>query len=156
MMAPTSAAGPPASYSSGCASSWNRISSPGRQCTAKATWLHIVPDGRNSAASLPSSSATIAWRRLTVGSSRFCSSPTSASAMARRIAGVGRVTVSLNRSTAMARHVYHSISSSRRALSRSGTSVAAAQMPTTSAPASEQLRCGVQRFAPLPGAKLGR
>ncbi len=33
--------------------------------------------------------------RLTVGSSNFCSSPTSASHMKRRMAGVGRVTVSL-------------------------------------------------------------
>jgi hypothetical protein len=71
------------------------ISSPARQCTAKATWLHIVPDGMKSAASLPSSSATISCSRLTVGSSNCCSSPTSASAIARRIAAVGRVTVSL-------------------------------------------------------------
>ena len=68
---------------------------PARQCTANATWLHIVPDGRKSAASLPSSSATISCSRLTVGSSSCCSSPTSASHMKRRIAAVGRVTVSL-------------------------------------------------------------
>ena len=37
--------------------------------------------------------------RFTVGSSPYQSSPTSASAMARRISGVGRVTVSERRST---------------------------------------------------------
>ena len=87
--APTSAAAPPASYSSGCAVSCSRISSPARQCTANATWLHMVPEGRNSAASLPSSSATMSCSRLTVGSSNCCSSPTSASHMKRRMAGRG-------------------------------------------------------------------
>src|SRR5918992_29441 len=61
-------------------------------------WLHIVPDGEYRAASLPSNSATYPSRRLTVGSSPKTSSPTGASAMARRIACVGRVTVSLRRS----------------------------------------------------------
>src|SRR5262249_28772705 len=58
----------------------------------------IVPDGTNSAASLPSRSATRSCRRLTVGSSCITSSPTSAAAMAARMPGVGRVTVSLRRS----------------------------------------------------------
>ncbi len=70
-------------------------SSPGRACTRSAISLHMVPDGRNTAASLPSSSATISQSRLTVGSSIFCSSPTSASLMKRRMSAVGRVTVSL-------------------------------------------------------------
>ena len=49
-----------------------------------------------------SGSANISCRRLTVGSSPYWSSPTSASAMARRMAGVGRVTVSERRSTSTA------------------------------------------------------
>src|SRR5580658_7249014 len=61
--------------------------------------LPIVPVGTNSAASLPAISAARASSRFTVGSSPYPSSPTSASAMARRISGVGRVTVSLRRST---------------------------------------------------------
>src|SRR5262245_25538012 len=43
--------------------------------------------------------AAASSRRRTVGSSRYTSSPTSAEAIARRIAGVGFVTVSLRRST---------------------------------------------------------
>ena len=62
--------------------------------TPTAIWLAIVPEGTNSAASLPSSSAVRASRAFTVGSSPKTSSPTSASAIARRIAGVGFVTVS--------------------------------------------------------------
>ena len=54
----------------------------------------MVPLGTNRAASLPSRSAAFASRRLTVGSSPKSSSPTSASAIALRIAGVGRVIVS--------------------------------------------------------------
>src|SRR2546427_52199 len=57
------------------------------------------PVGTNSAASLPKISAARFSSRLTVGSSPYTSSPTSASAMARRIAAVGRVTVSDRRST---------------------------------------------------------
>ena len=60
--------------------------------------LPIEPDGTNSAASRPKTSAARACSRLTVGSSRNTSSPTSASAMARRIAAEGRVTVSERRS----------------------------------------------------------
>src|SRR5690606_31146744 len=63
-------------------------------------WLAMVPEGVKTAASLPVSSAKRASRRATVGSSPNPSSPTSASAMARRISGVGLVTVSLRRSTA--------------------------------------------------------
>ena len=63
-------------------------------CSRNAISLHIVPEGRNTAASSPSSSATRAHSAFTVGSSNFCSSPTSASAIARRISGVGRVCVS--------------------------------------------------------------
>src|SRR6266702_3140845 len=53
------------------------------------------PVGTNSAASFPKISAARRSKRLTVGSSPYTSSPTSASAMARRISAVGRVTVSL-------------------------------------------------------------
>src|SRR4051794_9732070 len=63
-------------------------------------WLPMVPDGTNSAASWPISPATRSSSARIVGSSRYTSSPTSASAMARRIAAVGRVTVSDRRSTA--------------------------------------------------------
>src|SRR5262245_11214984 len=58
----------------------------------------MVPEGTKSAASLPRISAARSCRRLTVGSSRWTSSPTSASAIARRMARVGLVTVSLRRS----------------------------------------------------------
>src|SRR2546429_6097115 len=57
------------------------------------------PVGTNSAASFPKISAARFSSWLTVGSSPYTSSPTSASAIARRISGVGRVTVSLRRST---------------------------------------------------------
>ncbi len=63
---------------------WNRI----------AIALHIVPEGRNSPASCPSSSATRSCSSFTVGSSWRCSSPTSALAIAARISGPGRVCVS--------------------------------------------------------------
>ena len=66
----------------------------GPMCSRKLIALHIVPLGRNTAASWPSSSATRSHSAMTVGSSCLCSSPTSASAIALRIAGVGRVWVS--------------------------------------------------------------
>src|SRR5258705_8225461 len=58
----------------------------------------MVPDGTKSAASLAKSAAQVASSRFTVGSSPKTSSPTSAAWMAARIAGVGRVTVSLRKS----------------------------------------------------------
>src|SRR5262245_40225082 len=58
----------------------------------------MVPEGTYSAASFPSNWAVTSWRRLTQGSSPKTSSPTSASAMARRMPGEGLVTVSLRRS----------------------------------------------------------
>src|SRR5437899_12431585 len=61
--------------------------------------LPMQPEGTKSAASLPKISAARRSSLLTVGSSRYTSSPTSASAMARRMDGVGRVTVSLRKST---------------------------------------------------------
>ena len=95
MFTPASAPGPPLSKWIGCAVWCAMTSSPGRACTRSEISLHIVPDGRKTAASLPSSSATISQSRLTEGSSIFCSSPTSASHMKRRMSAVGRVTVSL-------------------------------------------------------------
>src|SRR3954471_14257567 len=73
-------------------------SSPGWVWTLTAIWFDIVPDGTNRAASLPSRAATVSSSLLTVGSSPKTSSPTGASLMAARMAGVGRVTVSLRRS----------------------------------------------------------
>jgi hypothetical protein len=75
------------------------MASPGCIHTLTAISFAIVPDGVNSAASCPSSSATRSCRRFTVGSSPYTSSPSSAFAIARRISGVGRVTVSERRST---------------------------------------------------------
>src|SRR5438067_13703784 len=75
-----------------------RITDPGRVCARSATWFAIVAVGRKTAASWPSSSAMRRWSSLTVGSSRTCSSPTSALAIAASMAGVGFVTVSERRS----------------------------------------------------------
>ena len=69
-------------------------SSPLRQWVRIATTLHMVPEGRNTAASLPISAAMRSQRAWTVGSSPCCSSPTSARIMASFIAAVGRVWVS--------------------------------------------------------------
>jgi hypothetical protein len=74
--------------------SWARTSSPGRQWVAIATTLHMVPDGRKIAASLPSSAAIRSQSAFTVGSSPCCSSPTSAAIMAAFMAALGRVCVS--------------------------------------------------------------
>jgi hypothetical protein len=63
-----------------------------------AAWFAIVPEGKKRAASLPSSAAACSWRRFTVGSSPYTSSPTSAAIIASRMAAVGWVTVSLRRS----------------------------------------------------------
>src|SRR2546423_15088274 len=63
-------------------------------------WLPMVPLGTYTAASRSNSAATSASRALTDGSSPYTSSPTSASAIARRMPAVGRVSVSERRSTA--------------------------------------------------------
>src|SRR6266508_4641330 len=55
---------------------------------------------------LPTIAAHRSSRLLTVGSSPYQSSPTSASAMARRIASVGLVTVSERRSIGLTRPEY--------------------------------------------------
>src|SRR5947209_2086558 len=74
-------------------------SSPRLTCERRPIRLPCVPLETKSAASLPAVSAESASRRCTVGSSFQTSSPTSASSMARRMAGVGRVKVSLRSST---------------------------------------------------------
>ena len=95
IIAPANAAGPPASAMIGCDVRCRIASSPpGRMCSRNAISLHIVPLGRKTAASMPSSAATRAQSSVTCGSSKRCSSPTSASAMALRMAEVGRVCVS--------------------------------------------------------------
>ena len=71
---------------------------PGATRLRTASTLAIEPVGVNSAASWPNSPATRSSSARTVGSSPYTSSPTSADAIARRIASVGRVTVSLRRS----------------------------------------------------------
>src|SRR2546423_10498144 len=73
-------------------------SAPGRVWSLTAIWFPIEPVGTKSAASFSKTSAARSCRRLTVGSSPYTSSPTSASAIARRIEGVGFVTVSLRKS----------------------------------------------------------
>ncbi len=94
-IAPLIAAAPPTSALIGWASRCRYISSPsGRMWRRTAIWLHIEPEGRKTAASLPSSSATSSQSALTVGSRPRCSSPTSAFAIAWRIASSGRVWVS--------------------------------------------------------------
>src|SRR5919199_1409901 len=79
-------------------------SAPGRVSTRSAIWFAIVAVGRKSAASCPSSSAARRCSSFTVGSSRSCSSPTSAAAIAARISGVGRVAVSERRSITLGRY----------------------------------------------------
>src|SRR5919112_1799795 len=96
---PPIAAAAPNSYVTTCASAPASSSPPGGTSSCNAIWLAIEPDGQNSAASCPNSAATSRSSALTVGSSPNTSSPTSAFAIASRIAGVGRVTVSDRRST---------------------------------------------------------
>src|SRR3989304_5509959 len=74
-------------------------SCPGRVWASTETRLPWVPELTKSAPSLPARRAASSSSRLTVGSSSHTSSPTSARAMASRIAGVGRVSVSERRST---------------------------------------------------------
>src|SRR5581483_2646222 len=81
-----------------CASLPTIASSPRAQCDSSATRFDIVPLATKTAASLPVRSAAIASSRRTVGSSPSTSSPTGASAIARRISSEGSVTVSERRS----------------------------------------------------------
>src|SRR3954469_16154928 len=100
IIAPAKAAGPPASAMIRCEVRCRIASSPpGRRGGRNPLSLHIVPDGRKTAASKPSRSATRSHSAVTCGSSKRCSSPTSASAMALRMAEEGRVCVSEYRFT---------------------------------------------------------
>ena len=84
-----SQAGPPASDMFGC-DSWSRTTaSPRLALRLKAMALHIVPEGRKRAASLPKRGGHL-LQPVDGGSSRSCSSPTGAAANSR-IAGEGRV-----------------------------------------------------------------
>src|SRR5687767_8150719 len=74
-------------------------SSPRWQWARMPQKLLCVPVGTKRAASKPSISAICACSALTLGSSPNTSSPSGAASMASRIAAVGRVTVSLRRST---------------------------------------------------------
>src|SRR5713226_4575274 len=82
---------------------WESASSttswPARVWARTETRLPWVPEETNRAASLPVRRAAVSSSRRTVGSSSQTSSPTSARAIASRIAGVGRVRVSDRRST---------------------------------------------------------
>src|SRR5919201_4512022 len=96
---PPIAAAAPISYVTTWASASQSSSSPGGTLSCTAIWFAIEPVGVNSAASCPNSAATSACNALTVGSSPYTSSPTSAAAIAARMAGVGLVTVSDRRYT---------------------------------------------------------
>ena len=91
---PESTGAAAASYQRMWLSSLARTSVPGGAARRRQIWLPMVPEGTYRAASWPRRSATAASSRWIVGSSPQTSSPTSASAMARRISGVGRVCVS--------------------------------------------------------------
>ena len=72
---------------------------PARVWASTETRLPWVPEDTKSAASLPTRRAAISSSRRTVGSSSHTSSPTSARAIASRMAWVGSVSVSERRST---------------------------------------------------------
>jgi hypothetical protein len=93
-----STAAPPASWQYVCASCPRITSSPRWQCAISAARFDCVPEGKKSPASCPKRAASTSCRRFTVGSSPKTSSPTSARAIASRIAREGCVTVSLRRS----------------------------------------------------------
>ncbi len=76
----------------------HRTSCPRPTSVRTASTLAIDPVGVNNAAWCPNSPATRSSSRRTVGSSPKTSSPTSACAIAARIASVGAVTVSERRS----------------------------------------------------------
>ena len=88
----------PSSARAMCAEDSQSTSWPGATSEPTASTFAIDPVGVNSAASCPNSPATRSSRARTVGSSPYTSSPTSARAIAARIASVGRVRVSERRS----------------------------------------------------------
>src|SRR5262249_18927565 len=102
---PEFAAAAPDSCQTMCASSPTTTSSPGRVRILRPIWFAIVPLGTKRAASLPSSSAIRSSRRLTDGSSPYWSSPTGAAAIAWRMPGEGKVTVSGRRSMLLGKRI---------------------------------------------------
>ena len=98
MVTPPKAPCAPSSARAMWADDSHSTSWPGATRDRTASRLASDPVGVNNAASCPNSAATRSWRALTVGSSPYTSSPTSAAAIAARISSVGRVTVSLRRS----------------------------------------------------------
>ena len=98
MVRPVNAPCAPSSARAMCADDSQRTSWPTPTRERTASTLAIDPVGVKSAASLPKRPATFSSRARTVGSSPYTSSPTSAEAIAARMASVGLVTVSLRRS----------------------------------------------------------
>ena len=136
MLVPTMTAWPAASSRTTWCSRPAIVSWPRARWAIWATRLPIVPVATNRPASLPRSSAARSSRAMTVGSSPNTSSPTSASAIARRIAGDGWVTVSLRRSIggiggeyrSRRRAVHGTRSADRRTRSRTATTPSASAM----------------------------
>src|SRR2546423_8011625 len=79
-------------------SSPTRTRPPRGVCARIAVRLAMVPLGVRHAAAFPSTAAAYSSRARTVGSSPYTSSPSRAVVIARRIAGVGSVNVSLRSS----------------------------------------------------------
>src|SRR5205809_1751078 len=98
VITPAWTAGPPSSESRMCAFSSAISSSPGSERVRRAISFAIVAVGTKTDSSWPSKSATRRSSSLTVGSSRRCSSPTSAFAIASRMPRLGCVFVSERRS----------------------------------------------------------
>ena len=97
---PLNVAAAPSSARATCAMLSHANSSPGLTSKRIPSWFANDPVAQKSPASWPKSAATFASRAFTVGSSAYTSSPTSASAIACRIAAEGLVTVSDRRSIA--------------------------------------------------------
>ena len=92
---PRTPPGPPASAMIGCERTvQDRLVPAGADVQPEGDLVAHRPGGQEHRRLHPSSAATRAHSSVTVGSSKRCSSPTSASAIALRMAGVGRVWVS--------------------------------------------------------------
>ena len=98
MTTPEWTAGPPSSEMKTWQFSSPISSSPSSVCSRIAIWFAIVAVGRKIASSCPSKCAARSSSSFTLGSSRRCSSPTAAAAIAARIPFEGLVAVSERRS----------------------------------------------------------
>ena len=98
MTTPEWTAGPPSSEMKTWQFSSPISSSPSSVWRRIAIWFAIVAVGTKIASSWPSRRAPRSSSSLTDGSSRRCSSPTAAAAIAARMPEVGRVAVSERRS----------------------------------------------------------